>query len=387
MRATRTWYLLVTVCIVSSAGPNNRAHGQAMQTTGFEIYEARCASCHENAAFKAPPAASLGTMSQTALMAALMTGPMAVQAAELSHADKIALVETLTQRDWQTQSMSEDAYCNHQPRASEEILWSGWGGDIRSTGNSALSEINRDNIDTLEVAWVFGFPGATRSRSQPTVVGNRVVVGSQLGQVFSLDLDLGCIHWIFEANSAIRGAISSAKLGTRTAVFFADFRANVYAVDIVTGEAIWQTSVGHTQYSSVTGSVTVADDRIFVPIASTEVIAAADSNHVCCTSSGAVVAVSKEDGKLLWRHRTIPPTDRTDADESQTDRIPGRSGAPVWSSPTVDTKRGLVYVGTGQTSALQPVCLPQVSNGLRLTPFQNRHRDLGAPDNCPPVPE
>ncbi len=400
MTVTRWQRTVNSLCILIGVTFVSPVNGQPAAANGAGIYAANCATCHENAAFKAPPAVSLATMSQSSLMAAMTTGQMAAQAEELGHDEKVALIEALTQREWQSQSIAETAYCNHRPKAGEKILWSGWGGDVRSSGFSVASDINRNNIDTLDVAWVFGFPGATRSRSQPAVVGDLVVIGSQLGQVYALDLDSGCIHWMFGAASAVRGAVSVAVLGGRNAVFFADFRSNVYALDALTGDLIWQAKAGHSPYSSVTGSVTIADDRVYVPIASTEVISAADPDHVCCTSSGAVVALSKVDGGILWRHLTVPESARTQDDSLDRHQYTGSSGAPVWSSPTVDSSRGLVYVGTGQnysrptTATSDAILALYVDTGKLAWSFQGFESDAfniacvipGRENNCPAPP-
>jgi len=58
------------------------------------------------------------------------------------------------------------------------------------------------------------------------------------------------------------------------------------------------------------------------------------------------VAVRADDGSEVWRTYTTPepkPT-RKSADGVQ---YYGPSGATIWSSPTLDLKRGLTYVAAG----------------------------------------
>ena len=51
-----------------------------------------------------------------------------------------------------------------------------WGYDRQNTRRSN-SNINSQNIKKLKLKWVFAFPGATRSRSQPSVSGNVIFIG------------------------------------------------------------------------------------------------------------------------------------------------------------------------------------------------------------------
>ena len=86
---------------------------------------------------------------------------------------------------------------------------------------------------------------------------------------------------------------------------------------------------------------------MFVPVSSLEVLLAARVGYPCCSFRGAVVALSISSGEELWRTYTTDmprPTILSTAGIQQF----GPSGAPIWSSPTVDASRNLIYVGTGE---------------------------------------
>jgi polyvinyl alcohol dehydrogenase (cytochrome) len=79
-----------------------------------------------------------------------------------------------------------------------------------------------------------------------------------------------------------------------------------------------------------------------------EVVAAIGQAYRCCTSSGAVVALDLATGAVVWRHRAIEE-EAKQVDTTAAGRpIFGPAGAPIWSSPTVDPGRGVLYVGTGE---------------------------------------
>jgi len=78
--------------------------------------------------------------------------------------------------------------------------------------------------------------------------------------------------------------------------------------------------------------------------------------YACCTFRGGVIALDARTGETIWRAYTIadrPTLMRAYADGTE---AWGPSGGAVWSAPTIDVKRGALYVGTGNTysGASQP---------------------------------
>jgi polyvinyl alcohol dehydrogenase (cytochrome) len=93
--------------------------------------------------------------------------------------------------------------------------------------------------------------------------------------------------------------------------------------------------------------VNADNKRVYVPLSSSEVVPAAQSTYACCTFRGALVALNLEDGSIAWRTYTTDKPERLGKNAVGADRF-GPSGAPIWSGPTLDTKRNLVYATTGQ---------------------------------------
>ena len=88
------------------------------------------------------------------------------------------------------------------------------------------------------------------------------------------------------------------------------------------------------------------DGTVYVPVASWEETRAADLDYPCCTFRGSVVALRISDGSQLWKTwMTDAPVER--GKNSRGIMRYGPSGIGVWATPTLDVKRNLLYIATG----------------------------------------
>ena len=202
-------------------------------------------------------------------------------------------------------------------------------------------------VPGLKLKWAFGFPGGTQAYGNPSIVAGRVFVGSDNGTVYSLDAGTGCIYWSFKADGGVRSAPSVGRVGNRDAVFIADMKANVFALDAVTGQQIWKKQVDTHAFARVTGAPTLADGKLYVPVSSVEEVPAAQPNYECCTFRGSVVALEAATGHQIWKTYTVQEAPQQVGKNSKGTALWGPAGAAVWSAPTIDTRRGALYIGTG----------------------------------------
>jgi polyvinyl alcohol dehydrogenase (cytochrome) len=137
--------------------------------------------------------------------------------------------------------------------------WNGWGVD--SSQNhfqpADMARLAPSDVARLKLKWAFGFLGATRAVAQPTVFGGRVFVGSQNGNVYSLDANSGCSYWVYGVGKPVRSAVVVGPRGDGWAAYFGDLGANVHAVDAQTGKTLWWTKVDEQPPAVITGSPTV----------------------------------------------------------------------------------------------------------------------------------
>jgi polyvinyl alcohol dehydrogenase (cytochrome) len=334
------------------------ARAQLLQL--MQTFEARCGSCHNAKAVevRAPSREMLAELPPERVYDALTTGSMQANAQGMSDAAKRAMAEFISGRPL---GSSKSGHASTMPNRCEakpvgNLLtgpsWNGWGNDLSNSRmqTAANAGLRADQVPKLQLKWAFAFPNGTSAFAQPAVAGGRVFVGSDNGFVYSLDAATGCVYWSFEAKGGVRTAISLGTIktasGTRYAAYFGDLKANVFAVDAETGAPIWTAKVDTHKFARVTGAPTLANGRLYVPVSSFEEGAGSNDNYECCTFRGSVAAYDATTGKQLWQTFTVDAPKPTKKNKLGT-QLYAPSGVAIWSAPTVDVKRRVLYVATG----------------------------------------
>jgi polyvinyl alcohol dehydrogenase (cytochrome) len=223
--------------------------------------------------------------------------------------------------------------------------WNGWGVTPANARfqSAAAAGLTVDSVRHLQLKWAFGFPGASRAFSQPAVAEGVVFVGSEGGKVYALDARSGRIRWSFGAGSSVRtGFVIGGGL-----IYFGDQHGAVYALEASSGRLRWKAQADSHPAAMITGTPQLWKGRLFVPVASYEENYAPDPRYPCCTFRGSVIAYQASSGKVLWKTYTVrDPARRTRRNPVGT-QLWGPSGAAVWSAPTLDPRRGVLYAATG----------------------------------------
>jgi len=320
-----------------------------IKVVGKQLFEQHCATCHENANSKAPRREALATVSFENIMLSLEFGRMQPQAAGLDKLQKAAVAKYLAADNKVDESWIEASRCESSSINTSDVLSDGWG---LTSGNRRYvpadkSGISRDNVESLKLKWSFVYPQVSDARSQPVLTKDTVFVGSKSGNVFALDKHKGCVKWRYKADSSIRSALVLGQQDGQSLLFFGDTLSSAYALDAQSGQLLWKKSLSLFPTSVITGSPTFHDNTLYVPISSYEIAAAGMAQYPCCRSHGAVIALDANTGEQRWVwHGTANATLQA-KDENGRMRF-GPSGVSVWSTPTVDVKRGLLYFGTAE---------------------------------------
>lgn len=375
-------------------------HGQ----DGAQIYKQHCATCHDAPAARVPSLDMIKKMGGDAIYTALTRGPMKTQAEGLSTAEIDALIRYIAPAgDVHSPVPPIVRTCKAEPAVSaRENLpeWSGWSPSLTNSRFQPPSSarLTASDVPHLKLKWAFNLGDVTEARSQPMIAQGRLFIGSSTGVLYSLDPGSGCTFWGFHADAPLRGGATAGPSRGQEAVFFADARANVYAVNAQTGALIWKVRPVDHFATLATGTPRYYKGVLYQPFSSFEEAIAANPKYQCCTFRGSIVALDAATGDRLWQTFTIPdaakPTQVSAAGIQQF----GPSGAGVWSTPTIDERTGTMYVATGDnysdppTETSDAVLALDLKTGHRLWSVQLTSNDaynnacsIPVPGNCPRV--
>jgi polyvinyl alcohol dehydrogenase (cytochrome) len=341
----------------------------AQAPNGQALYDKSCASCHQQpgADSRAPNREGLRQFSPESILTALTTGNMYRQGYDLSADEKKAVAEFLAGRPVGSPTpIAESARCTTAaPTMSDPTKgsnWNGWGGTTANTRYVSVDKggISAPLVPRLKLKWAFGLPGVTSARAQPVVVGGRVFISSESGDVFALSAKTGCIYWVFHAQAGIRAAVSIGQYKTSAGAtawgaYFADGAANAYGVDATTGKQIWTRHVDDHPGARATGSPAYYNGRVYVPLAGlNEEGQGSRTTYECCTFRGSVTALDASTGSVIWKTYTITEEPKKRGVTKEGVQAWGPAGAGIWSAPTIDARRRVLYVSTGNGYADPP---------------------------------
>jgi polyvinyl alcohol dehydrogenase (cytochrome) len=336
------------------------ARAQQAASSGAAVYKQRCAACHDGSMPRMPSRDALGAMSPEHVESELASFSMRRQGAALSPAERRAVAEFVTGRPAGSYRaplsvIPKSAYCSATGASSGDPLagasWNGWGVDLQNSRHqpAAAAGLAPADVPRLKLKWSFGFPGASASGTQVSIVGNRLFVGSRNGVMYVLDRATGCLVWAFEADAGTRSTPVVVRAGNGGTVYFGDAHTQVYALDAATGALKWKVKVEEHPDAMITGGVVFHDGRLYVPVSSLEEGTAVITSYQCCTFRGSVVALDAATGRQIWKTSTIPRAPQPAGKNSVGTQLFAPSGAAVWSAPTLDPERNRLFITTGDS--------------------------------------
>ncbi|MFC3071165.1 outer membrane protein assembly factor BamB family protein [Phenylobacterium soli] len=352
--------------VLSGHASGGAAQAQPM-AAGSALFQQRCKACHEPAVERAPGLPELARRPKDDIVRALTSGVMAPMAAGLSDADKEAIagyiVSTaaaatpkpppgagteMPQIALKTGPIGKDPKCARVPPIRPQAGdWASMGVDERASRFQRNPGLAAADVPRLKLKWAFSMTGG----GQPVVVGDWLFVTNRSGKFYALDARSGCVRWsVDDLVARTTPMIVRSKIApSGWATFIGQSDRVVRAFDAQTGKELWRSPMLEDHKASLlTGTPVVAGDKLLVPISSIEEAAAMSKAYVCCTFRGSLAALDLATGRLLWKTHTISEPLRAHR-ESDGKTLTGPAGAAIWAAPSLDTKRGLVYVVTGDS--------------------------------------
>lgn len=317
----------------------------AAPVSGEAVYKQRCAACHDSADQRVPPRDALKQLSVARIRRTLEFGAMANVASTMQREEREAVASYLGVASSDV-TVRTPAFCpdRYVKLSSTPAGWNGWSpaGTNTRYQPAAAAGLTVSQVPRLKLKWAYGFDGDIVAFSQPTVLDRNLFVGSASGVVQALSMDSGCVHWTFQADGPVRAALVAVPLGARHALLFGDTIGWFYAVEAESGKLLWKKKPEPHESTRLTGAAVAYQGTVFVGAASWEESRTTNADYPCCTFRGSVTALRIKDGGEIWKTYMIAEKSKQTGKNQW-----GPSGAGVWGTPTVDTRRGLLYVTTG----------------------------------------
>lgn len=286
--------------------------------------------------------------------------------------------------------------------------WRHYGGDSGGSKYSSLDQINRKNVNQLQVAWVFhtgDLPDermAATFECTPLVVDGVMYLTTAFSKVIALEAETGKPLWTFDPEIdtskrsyafANRG-VAFWQHGNESRIFLATLRGKLIALDPRDGKPI--ASFGDNgAVDLAAGMVPEGPDRFYgvtsPPLIYKDLVITGSSvpDSLPQGPSGDVRAFSVRTGKLVWRFHTVPRPGEFGHDTWEKDSWQDRGGTNVWAPMSCDEDRGIVYLPVTAAAAdryggdrkganlfSNALVALDAKTGKRLWHFQTIHHDL-----------
>ncbi|MDD9889059.1 MAG: PQQ-binding-like beta-propeller repeat protein [Gammaproteobacteria bacterium] len=276
---------------------------------------------------------------------------LAVTPSSLAQQDAAAIEE------WVTASMC--AVGDRQVDLNQPVAFTYTDSDGNNPRHLTADQagLTTSDLSNLELAWAVAFPATSGMRAAPVIIGDTIFYSAtDAGRVFAFDVQSGCAKWVYEPGTRLRSSMAYGVIDGQGMLVFSDMPAGmparIHAINATTGAALW---VADGQASNnvgmLTGTPVIHDDRVIVPVSGSGVITGGNPNYECCENHGAVVALNVRTGAKLWEYHTMPAAEYTGQVSSTGVRQRGPSGAPIWTTPTIDEERNQIYVTTGENTS------------------------------------
>jgi len=258
--------------------------------------------------------------------------------------------------------------------------WPAYGGDAGGTRYATLTQIDKNNVRHLDVAWEYhtgdvsdgegDVESTTAFEATPILADGRLYFPTPFNKVIALDPETGAELWKFDPETDLSGHYANQLISRGVAywesadgavaspkrIFSATNDGRLFALDAVSGQRCagfaengmfdlnrgvgTQRRLGEYQ---VTSPPAIAGNMVIVGSAVTD-------NTRVDVPSGVVRAFDAVNGALRWSWDLAPPPDQRTAELAVSDGGYALGTPNVWAPMSVDTERDLVFLPTGNPS-------------------------------------
>jgi alcohol dehydrogenase (cytochrome c) len=231
--------------------------------------------------------------------------------------------------------------------------WLNWRRTDNAWGYSPLEQINRQNVQQLQLAWSWAMDDSGAQEATPLMYDGVMYLPNPRGVIQALDGATGDLIWEYRPEVAPTPAPASSGGGgdegrgiQRNIAIYGDKifattnAAHIVAVDARTGKLVWDTKVADSKlgYEYTSGPIVVRGKVIAGMTGCTRY------KEDVCFITGHDAATGRE----LWRTSTIARPGEPGGDTWGDLPLTFRAGGDAWIPGSYDPETNLVYLGTAQ---------------------------------------
>lgn len=235
---------------------------------------------------------------------------------------------------------------------------------------SLLTQINKENIQQLGLAWTTSLDSKRGLEATPLVADGVMYLTGVWSIVYALDARTGEIIWTYDpkvppqqAEKLCCDIVNRGVALYKGMIYSGTLDGRLIALDAKSGRLNWETqTVDTTKPYSITGAPRVVDGKVIIGNGGAEF-----------GVRGYISAYDPANGKMLWRLYTVPG-DPSKPFENKAMETAAKTwagewwkyggGGTAWDAMAYDPELKLLYVGTGNGS-----------------PWDRKYRSNGTGDN------
>jgi quinoprotein glucose dehydrogenase len=267
------------------------------------------------------------------------------------------------------------------PAASKGVNWSYYGGDQGSARYSTLTDINRDNVAQLKMAWswdaneqpVIASEGQKAARpgqfqATPLAINDTLIFSTPYNRVIAMEAMTGKVYWEFDpqpwktfgqpsnGTGFVHRGVATWTDGKSRRVFI-NSRWRLFALDAKTGKPIASFGKGgeidlaaqlsrpvrrehytNTSPPLVVGNLVILGNGV------------GDRLQYRGDPPGDIQAFDVRTGKQVWRFNTVPAPGQFGNETWKEDSWKYVGHTNAWAPLSADEARGIVYAPIGTPS-------------------------------------
>jgi quinoprotein glucose dehydrogenase len=292
---------------------------------------------------------------------------------------------------------------------AKDTVWPTVGADKACTRYSPLKQINRSNVESLQLAWTYhtgdaGKGNSTTIECTPIVIAGVMFITTAASKVVALDAITGSERWKYDPYAGVKRNQPRASGGVNRGVaYWSDGKQSRILLGVADGRLISldaKTGLADCCFGNA-GTVDLRegmeanlDGVNYGPTSAPAICGDIVILGFSCPEGGRPApgdprAFDVRTGKQLWRFHSIPRPGELGHNTWEGDSWKFSGAANNWGGTSVDEKRGLIFIGTGSASpdfyggnrkgdnlfANCTICL-DAKTGKRLWHFQTLRHDL-----------